>query len=1201
MKKTLLLLLFAVFAMGFVSNAAKTSSINCDTVNTIDVLFYLYDDNGSGWNTNQLKVTYTFESNTHEKFMEVAGSYAVDTITIDNGTAVTMDWIANYPEVVNRYFKVKYWNGVKIYDSPIMTTNYHGDFVGSCIEATRDRVVTVVSNPTVGGDVYGGGDYDAMSTDTLSADPNSGYLFNNWTVDGNVVATTNIYSFNVDDDYDFVGNFYNYNGLYIGAGENNSGFIPTNTTKSYFITEQIYTANDGIYAGTINSIAFYNEGLYENNGIITNQSRTMDIYMIGIDTLKTVFTGKKDWLSVSSADIVYSGAVTIPSGEWYNINLTNNFILEEGKNLAIIINDHTGTSTSSANKQLGRIIDGEGNQTLYASGLSMINPTTISSSGTLLPKKNQIILGYSSQSFTITASVDNADPYNIVNGGTVQGAGTYNSGSTCTLIATPDAGYEFKYWKDGNTIVSDDAEYTFTVESDKNLTAYFGSHWLPIIGHNATATVTGVISINGVRQTNPMLEVYAFCGDECRGVAKTKLFPPANTYIATLTVRSMDAAHDTIHFRLYDYDIQQEYDICDSIIVFEQEGIWGTYDPINNNSWYLFDFYTEQEVTASVYPDNAGNVTGAGMYKYGTPATLTAIPNEGYVFTNWTVNDTIVSTDNPYVFDVTESVDLVANFEIVISAIPNPSVGGSVTGAGNYAYGAMCELTATPNSGYEFINWTKGGIEVSDENTFVIEHVEEPGEYVANFNSIMFDIMAYANPSDAGSITGAGTYMYGAHITLKATANTGYAFVNWTKDNVVVSTNASINLIVEGAATYYANFTGKQEMELCAPWTWWSIAIETDNSTLEILEDSLGHNGLMIKSHNDAVRNYYSQLGYDYWYDNTNFEINNESCYLIKTATNDVVTMIGEYADPANHEINIQGYHDTNYDYAWTWIGYPVNIEQEVHDALDDSFIPENSDMIKSQGGAITYYAASGVWWSSDEFRMTPGCGYKYQSKSYDNKPLTFVKNGNSSSNAKNTPNHYWKNNPYAYADNMVIFATAIVANEEQHDADLELGAFVDGVCRGRTHMKYFEPLNRYIALMTVSGEKGDVVEFGLVNANRNLISLDCADYVTFESDAIIGSLDEPFEVHFSAMQEFSRSQLEMFPNPVSRNETVSFNLPDDEMVKEVVVTNAVGAVVKHNASSLTMIGEGMPMSGVYMVKVICNSGNVYIGKLIVK
>ena len=57
MKKTLLLLLFAVFAMGFVSNAAKTSSINCDTVNTIDVLFYLYDDNGSGWNTNQLKVT----------------------------------------------------------------------------------------------------------------------------------------------------------------------------------------------------------------------------------------------------------------------------------------------------------------------------------------------------------------------------------------------------------------------------------------------------------------------------------------------------------------------------------------------------------------------------------------------------------------------------------------------------------------------------------------------------------------------------------------------------------------------------------------------------------------------------------------------------------------------------------------------------------------------------------------------------------------------------------------------------------------------------------------------------------------------------------------------------------------------------------------------------------------------------------------
>ena len=74
-----------------------------------------------------------------------------------------------------------------------------------------------------------------------------------------------------------------------------------------------------------------------------------------------------------------------------------------------------------------------------------------------------------------------------------------------------------------------------------------------------------------------------------------------------------------------------------------------------------------------------------------------------------------------------------------------------------------------------------------------------------------------------------------------------------------------------------------------------------------------------------------------------------------------------------------------------------------------------------------------------------------------------------------------------------------------------------------------------------------------------------------------------------------------MYPNPIRRNETVTFNLPDDETVKEVVVTNAVGAVVKHNTTSLTMIVEGMPISGVYMVKVVCVSGNVYIGKLIVE
>ena len=1163
MKKTLLLLLFALSAFGF-------------SLNACEIVFYLHDSYGSGWNGNQIQVYYFNNAVGQTEYMTIAnGSAANFTLDVDDGSTVSIEWILNTNDGVSRSFDVKFNNGVKIYKSPVLENGFHYEFVLNCSDETRLRDITVTVNPLDGGIANGSGNYEPMTSATISTTPNSGYLFNNWSIDNEVVSTSLSYTFEVDDDYDIVGNFFECSGLYVGSGENTNVNIPNNTNKRHSVSEQIYTyADDGIIAGDINSISFYNAG--------EAKTRTIDIYMVNTD--KSSFDNNKDWLSLTEDDKMFSGTVSLLAGQWNTIDFNiggSTFTLNENKNLAIIVHDKTN-ATSGANEFRVFPANNDANQAIYYGGLTSINPLSLSSkTGTLLASKNQIVFGYSSMSYNISATSNNT------NYGTVAGGGTYTSGETCTLTATAATGYEFKCWKEANTIVSTNAEYTFTVEGDRTLTAYFGTHWTPIEGNQTTATVKGVVSINGQQQVNPdnVLEVGAFCGDECRAVTRPQYFPPTQEYVVQMSVRSNVLSGETITFRLYNYATMEEYDICPNTIEYVAEAVYG-----GMGNWFQFAFYTELDITTSVNPENAGTVTGAGSYLYGTQATITATPNEGYVFVNWTKNNVEVSTNPSYTFTVEEAAEYVANFNIVISATANPTAGGTVTGAGNYAYGTTCQLVATNNSGYEFVNWTKGGVEVSTESSYSFT-VEAPGAYVANFNSIEFEINAIANPAEAGTVSGAGMYMVGTNCTLTATANPGYEFVNWTKDNVEISTNASLSFTVEGAATYYANFTGKQVTQLVNGWNWWSTAIETDNNSLTVLEETLGHNGLTIKSQNLTTENYYQDLGYDYWWGALTM-LNNESNYLIQTNAACEVVMTGEYVDPAEHPITIVP--------NWSWIGYPVNATQEVADAISNTFVPADGDMIKSQGASITYYDGYG-WWTSEVISMIPGKGYKYQSNASENKTLTFVNNGNSNSKSGSIDNHYWKSNPYAYADNMVIFATAIVANEEQHDADLELGAFVDGVCRGRTHMRYFEPLNRYLALMTVSGEEGDVIEFGLVNANSNLISLDCGDKVLFESDAVIGSLDEPFEVHFSAMQEFSRSQLEMFPNPVSRNETVSFNLPDDEMVKEVVVTNAVGAVVKHNASSLTMIGEGMPMSGVYMVKVICNSGNVYIGKLIVK
>ena len=72
------------------------------------------------------------------------------------------------------------------------------------------------------------------------------------------------------------------------------------------------------------------------------------------------------------------------------------------------------------------------------------------------------------------------------------------------------------------------------------------------------------------------------------------------------------------------------------------------------------------------------------------------------------------------------------NYSCMINATPNPVEGGVVSGGGPYPEGAECTLTATPNAGYTFVNWTKNGEVVSTDNPLVFA-VTEDAEFVANF------------------------------------------------------------------------------------------------------------------------------------------------------------------------------------------------------------------------------------------------------------------------------------------------------------------------------------------------------------------------------------------------------------------------------------------------------------------------------------
>lgn len=110
-------------------------------------------------------------------------------------------------------------------------------------------------------------------------------------------------------------------------------------------------------------------------------------------------------------------------------------------------------------------------------------------------------------------------------------------------------------------------------------------------------------------------------------------------------------------------------------------------------------------ITVNASPAAGGTVTGSGTYENGSTATLTATPNTGYKFKQWSDGN----TQNPRSVTVTANATYTAQFEkvtVTISANASPSEGGTITGMGTYAYGDSYTLAAVPNEGYKFVRWS---------------------------------------------------------------------------------------------------------------------------------------------------------------------------------------------------------------------------------------------------------------------------------------------------------------------------------------------------------------------------------------------------------------------------------------------------------------------------------------------------------------
>lgn len=357
--------------------------------------------------------------------------------------------------------------------------------------------------------------------------------------------------------------------------------------------------------------------------------------------------------------------------------------------------------------------------------------------------------------------------------GTVTGGGTYSLGDTVTMRATPSSGYRFVNWTfDGGTQTANPYSYTITsvmlghnvtytanFEPSSSPTTYTVSFAPSPTGYGTVSrnaivsipsgsaiSVSGnTVTINGITVTataaDPSGEyVYTFTGwSNTSGTVTANRTISANftksVGSTVVTVNSSGNGTATGGGTYYLGDTVTLTATPADGYVFTNwtssgPGGSGTHSGnplcyevttmmLGTNVTYTANFTEAPGATVIVDSSGNGTASGGGTFYLNDTVTLTATPDEGYMFVSWTSSGpggSATHSANPLIYSITEfmlgtTVTFTVNFEEIAYAmvIVDSSGNGTATGGGSFYLYDTVTLTATPDDGYKFVSWTSSG------------------------------------------------------------------------------------------------------------------------------------------------------------------------------------------------------------------------------------------------------------------------------------------------------------------------------------------------------------------------------------------------------------------------------------------------------------------------------------------------------------
>ncbi len=366
----------------------------------------------------------------------------------------------------------------------------------------------------------------------------------------------------------------------------------------------------------------------------------------------------------------------------------------------------------------------------------------------------------------------------------------YEYGTVLTLTATPNEGYEFTGWRDGNQ----ENPRTITVTEDATYVVTFAltQHTLTLAAENGTIS----------------------------GAESGKQYDYGTELTLTATPNE--------HYEFTGWsDGNQENPRTITI---------------TEDATYVATFALTQH-TLTLAAEN-GTISGAEsgkQYTYGTELTLTATPNEGYAFAGWSDGN----QENPRIIIIKQDTAFTATFALTQHTLTLTAENGTITGAESgkqYTYGTELTLTVTPNEGYAFAGWSDGDrmnprtITVTQDSTLTAtfaqpEYVDlglPSGTLWATFN------VGAASPEQYGDYfawgetetkdyydwTNEGDYKWGVYNS--GDTNHGMNKYNQTDGKIVPEAEDDAAHVNWGGDWRMPTRTELQELEEKCTWTWTS-------------------------------------------------------------------------------------------------------------------------------------------------------------------------------------------------------------------------------------------------------------------------------------------------------------------------------------------------------------------------------------------